>query len=218
MPILIDQIEGIKKSEWTDTLDPSELNDLVLDMSSSDFMGRATKRFSSDVKVGIITDSVELEKYAMMTQSCLFRKPGDEQTRAYERFLADEGALYFSVEDEGHIGYVRFYAGRRIRERDDVLFEDNLRTRIKGAEGQYLFQPEFKAVALKILEHFELQEDSYLFVPESHRDKYGASVPLVLKKLGSNYFKKGHLEDFYRGEFDSIEDAPKFAHATTLLE
>jgi hypothetical protein len=213
---MLDLISDLKSRNWGTVLDHTDINDVLLNMHHLKFLPRANIKFKSPITIETIVEPDILEKYAEMTMSCMFRTSGPEQREAYLKFLTDPGALYFSVENEKHIGYIRFYAGKLVKGNEEVLFEDNMRTRTKESLVENIFQFEFKAVGAKILEELGLTEEGYLFVPEITGDSY-LGQSLVLNKLGSTYFKKGFNPNFYVGELEPETD-PFFERASVLLE
>ena len=213
---MLEKIASIKATGKTTEFDAETLNDSLTLLRQEGFVSSCF-RFTEPVTVKPIINPTTLEQYAKVINSCLYKKHGQKQTDAYARFLADEGAVYFSIDSAQYAGYFRFYVGES--EENIVLFEDALRVKERSnAEDPVIYLPQFKAVVLETLvqlEPFGLElEKSYLFVPDANKDSF-QGIDLRIQKLGSAFFKKGFPVEFYSGQ---QEDQYMFASAQSLCE
>ncbi|MAG60876.1 hypothetical protein CL619_03765 [archaeon] len=218
---MLDRIAEIKKYQGPLQISCEQINDLALEWYLESFISRSENPISinSDVEAVVIQNPQELLKLGKAAQSCIYRKYDDEesQLRAYQRFLDDPGALYFTLESADCTGYFRCYAGQMLEDGSEVLFEDVLRTQKKPLRGRpALFHPKLKAVVAITLKRLGLAEDSFLYIPHENIPHFEDGQELCLEKMGSDFFKKGMPEDFYNG--DHKDDRwPRFANVNYLL-
>lgn len=220
---MLDLISSVKEEHWTRRFDPDTLNWFSQILRKKSFLAQSPKLvFSSHVEVKVIIDPSTLEDYALRSDSCLFREKGQEQIDAFSRFLQDPGALYLGIKSKDHTGYVRFYAGQ-VEGEDQILFEDALFTKPDELENRTeLFQPDFKSVSLRILSELDLMRRGYIFgLDENFKIGWGNQFPsnhIHVQKLGSDFFKKGQVPCFYKGEYHLNESIwPSYARADHLL-
>jgi hypothetical protein len=218
---MLDLISRVKEEHWARRFDPDTLNWFSQILRKKSFLAQFPKLiFSSHVEVKVIIDPSTLEDYALRSDSCLFREKGQEQIDAFSRFLQDPGALYLGIKSKDHTGYVRFYAGQ-VEGEDQILFEDALFTKPDKLENRKeLFQPDFKSVSLRILRDLNVISKGYLFCRDIPFEQEGpfTSDPLHIKKMSSDFFKKGRVPCFYKGEYYLNESIwPSYARADHLL-
>ncbi len=216
---MLEQIAKIKQKPFEIQFHYDDINDISTLLQSAGFISRSRPqvRFSQPVTISNIRTPSELEEIAKNIDSCLYNPYKKDQLEAYARFLDDPGALYFSFNSHPYVGYFRFYAGKRIKSEETVLFEDVLRTRnVTQEKKTIIYHPECKAIVLKIVEAIDMLDESYLYVPLRDVDSYDGKQ-LRIRKIGSSFFKKGFGDWFYDGR-PTEEGWPRFENARELLE
>ncbi len=217
---MLNEIARIKECQRKFSFDAQDIKDLGIELTQEGFISRQDRplRIRDNIEVKLIQDPTQLLELGKAAQSCIYRPhdPDETQLSVYSKFLNDPAALYFSLESEDCLGYFRLYAGKLLRDRTEVLFEDVLRSQRKPLiDKAALFHPELKAVVALTVDKLNLAEDSYLFVPYDNLRTFRGKE-LKLKKLGDNSFKKGFPVDFYDGHCDD-SGWPRFAKVDYLL-
>jgi hypothetical protein len=221
---MLDLIQRVKAEKRVKVFDARCLNNTLRHLENISFLhARSQNKFRDDVELRVITDSDNLEEVAIKADSCLHKKSGREQTAAFERFLSDPGAIYISIKDEWHTGYVCVYAAKTLEGGQQILFEDGLLTKPNHRNSRNeVFQPKFKSVVLHLFSWLNVVNSAYVFSPdEIFETGWGTTTyrtPLRIHKLGSDFYKKGRVPCFYNNRFDLNETIwPEYTRAIDLL-